>query len=355
MQYPKHGANPAALYKGLGLEMPAEIIDVSENVNSAGMPQMVKEQWPHLLESASFYPDEEAAPFVEKVALHHRVLAAHVVAANGAAEALMVLAQQFQGKPVVLLEPSFSEYRRTLSLYGCAIRSVVATDVLAGNFDEAALYEALDGARALYICNPNNPTGVLQARTWIEQLLKAFPNVSIVVDEAFMDWTDELESVVSLVKNYRNLIVLRSMTKMYSLAGVRLGYVVSQQADVLRPFFPHWHVSQLAIQMGMLCLEDERFVFESRLAADALRGEMQQVLVKAGCQVSNSAANFFIFKLPDHLDADAFFKSMLEKGIVLRHTKNYVGLDGEWFRIAVKNSAIWQRCREVILAYVQSH
>lgn len=355
MEYPKHGANPAALYKGLGIEMPKEVIDVSENVNSAGMPNAVKEKWPRLLEAASFYPDEEAGPFVQKVALHHRVAEAHVVAVNGAAEALMVLAQQFQGEPVVLLEPSFSEYRRTLSLYQCEIRPVVATDILRGVFAEAALREALDGARALYICNPNNPTGVLQGRAWIESLLMAFPGVAIVVDEAFMDWTDETESVISLVAKYDNLIVLRSMTKMYSLAGVRLGYVVSQQAEMLRPYFPHWHVSQLAIEMGMLCLDEEKFVRESRFAADELRAEMQLVLMKLGCEVSNSVANFFIFKLPERVDADAFFMSMLKKGIVLRHTKNYIGLDGKWFRIAVKNEAVWQRCKEAILHYVQGY
>lgn len=354
MRYPMHGANPAALFKGLDLEMPAEVLDVSENVNSFGLPQAVKEQWPRLLESVGFYPNEEAEPFISKVAAHHDVAKEFVVAANGAAEGLLVLAQQLQLGRVVLLEPSFSEYRRTLELYQCEIRSVLATDILRGTFDEEMLAEALDGANALYICNPNNPTGVLQKKAWIESLLVTFPNVTIVVDEAFMDWTDEAQSVISLVPKYERLIVLRSMTKMYSLAGVRLGYVVSQQANNLRPFFPHWHVSQLAIDMGTLCLQEKQFVEDSRLAADKLRTEMQSFFVELGCGVSDSVANFFIFKLPARFDADDFFIAMLKQGIVLRHTKNYVGL-GDWFRIAVKNEAVWQRCKEAVLRYVQSN
>lgn len=354
MQYPMHGANPAALYKGLGLSMPEEIIDVSENVNSLGLPQRVKEQWPNLLQATSFYPNEQAEPFTSVAAAHHSIQAEYVVAANGAAEALMVLAQQFQGEPVVLLEPSFSEYRRTLALYQCEIRSVVASDIMHGTFDGDLLRKALLRASALYICNPNNPTGVLQAKAWIESLLLAFPDVTIVVDEAFMDWTNEAESVVSLVPKYEQLIVLRSMTKMYSLAGVRLGYIVSQQASALKPFFPHWHVSQLAIEMGTMCLAEHAFVEQSRLHADRLRAQMQAFFLKQGCYVSNSVANFFVFQLPAQFNADDFFIAMLKEGIVLRHTKNYAGL-GSAFRIAVKNEAIWQRCKEVILRYVQDH
>ena len=130
MQLPAHGANAAALYEAMGLVMPKYVIDVSENVNSAGLPASVREQWLRLLEVASGYPHEQAEPFRSVAANQHQVEASELVVTNGAAEGLMALAQRFSGQEVALLEPSFSEYRRTLVAQGCTVHSVVVDDVM---------------------------------------------------------------------------------------------------------------------------------------------------------------------------------------------------------------------------------
>lgn len=355
MQLPAHGANAAALYKAMNLKMPEQVIDVSENVNYLGVPKQVEEEWQNLFVKIAGYPDEQAEPFRSKAAEFHKVAVHHVVVTNGAAEGLMALAQYFKGKDIALLQPSFSEYARTLKQQGCVIHSILADDIETYRFNEEILETHLRNVHACYICNPNNPTGVLLKKHWIEQMIKKYPHCNFVVDEAFMDWTDESESVVSLVNTHSNLFVVRSMTKMYALAGVRLGYVIGQQAEKLRHYLPHWNVSAIANEIGNLCLQDKDFVKESREKSSKLRIQMVMDLQLLGCKVSNSAANFLLFQIPEQYNPDDFFTYLLERGIVLRHTKNYVGLDGAWFRIAVKSEEIWTKCKDEIIKYVKNH
>lgn len=355
MQLPAHGANAAALYKAMDLRMPEQVVDVSENVNHLGCPINVQKQWPKLLEKIASYPDEQAEPFRSQVAAVHQVAAHHVVVTNGAAEGLMALSQFFGGQEVALLQPSFSEYNRTLKQQNCTIHSILAEDISEYHFDDESIRKQLVNVHACYICNPNNPTGVLLKKQWIEQLVKRNRHCYFVVDEAFMDWTDESESVISFVKTYPNLFVLRSMTKMFALAGVRLGYIIGQHAEKLRNYLPHWSVSTIANELGSLCLMEKEFVVESRENSSKLRKKMQEDLTVIGCKVSNSAANFLLFQLSNQYDPDEFFTYLLKRGIVLRHTKNFIGLDGKWFRIAVKSEGIWTKCKEEIMNYVKNH
>ena len=357
MSYPAHGANAEALYNSLHIEIPKNIIDLSENVNSLAQPQVVKQLWPTLLSSLGKYPNEQVEPFRSEIAEYHQVAPDYIAVGNGAAECLMVLARHFQHKKAIVLEPSFSEYKRTLHQEGVTVHSLLVDDIQTYTIPVERVKQAMEQADVLYICNPNNPTGVLTKKVEIKELLQYGQQVdcAIVVDEAFIDWTDEEESVVSLVSTYDNLIVLRSMTKMYALAGVRLGYMISQQAPKFVQAFPHWNVSEIAIQLGCACIHAHDFVDKSRKSSDDMRESMKEFLMSYHCRVSNSVANFLLFSLPEHIDAESFFMAMLKQGIVLRHTKNYVGLEGQWFRIGMKQSEAMDQFKRAFTDYVQNH
>ena len=357
MSYPAHGANAEALYNSLHIEMPGNIIDLSENVNAFGQPGEVKEVWPTLLSSLGKYPNEQVEPFRSKIAAYHQVAPNYIGVGNGAAECLMVLAGHFQHKKAIVIEPSFSEYKRTLQQKGVSVHSLLVDTIETYTIPVASVKQAMEQADVLYIRNPNNPTGVLTKKAVIEELLQYGQQVdcTIVVDEAFIDWTDEAESVVPLVSTYENLIVLRSMTKMYALAGVRLGYIISQQAPQFVQAFPHWNVSEIAIQLGCACIHAHDFVVKSRQSSDTMRESTKAFLLTHHCRVSNSAANFLLFALPEHIEPDAFFIEMLKQGIVLRHTKNYVGLEGRWFRIGMKQTDAMEQFKRAFTEYVQNH
>ena len=267
----------------------------------------------------------------------------------------MVIAQHVRGQEVLVLEPSFSEYKRTLQQQNCRIHTLVASVITCYKFDMDALHEALKKVTVCYICNPNNPTGVLLKRTWIEALIKAYPGCTFIIDEAFMDWTDEVESVLPLIQHYPNIIVARSMTKMFALAGIRLGYLIGQKVEQLRGYLPHWNVSQLAIELGQICLNEQKFIKKARENSEQLLLEMKRYFQKIGCRYTDSATNYLLFQLPESYEAAHFFHALLKRGIVLRHTNNYVGLNGQWFRIAVKTNEIWQHARKEIDDYVKNN
>ncbi|MCH7321950.1 aminotransferase class I/II-fold pyridoxal phosphate-dependent enzyme [Solibacillus sp. MA9] len=355
MQLPAHGANASTLYEAMRITMPQQVIDLSENVNALGIPAAIIQAWPKLIEKVSAYPHEQAEPFRSLVAKSHVVQSQQVLVTNGAAEGLMVLAQYFKGQNVVVLEPSFSEYKRTLQQHNCQIQSIVANDLECYKFDMNDLHNRLQNAQACYICNPNNPTGVLLDREWIEALVKRHRQCIFIVDEAFIDWTDEAQSVITLIKQYVNIIVIRSMTKMFAMAGVRLGYMLGQKVEKLRPHLPHWSVSNIAIDLGCICLEQQKFIVESRDYSANLLKKMKHYFHSIDCIYTNSAANYLLFKLPATFNTQHFFSYLLVRGIVLRHTKNYEGLHGEWFRIAVKTENMWEQAKKEIDDYVKNN
>ena len=336
MQLPDHGANPNTLFQRLGLALPKEVVDLSENVNALGQPAGAKKVWETLFSHIGSYPHMEGEPLRSELAAYLSIDQTYITLTNGAAEALMTIAQFVRGRKAVLLEPSFSEYKRTLLAQDIAVQSVVVDDICTYAVPFEKLCEQLTDNSVLYICNPNNPTGVCQTFETMRQLvhLTREKGALLVVDEAFIDFTDEASSVVHLVADNPHLIVLRSMTKMYGLAGVRLGYIVSQQTPTIAKLLPHWSVSYVALELGRFCLKQQEFVKESRRYSDTTRKKMRSFLQDRQCIVTESAVNFLTFKPP--FDVKPFYRYLLKHGIVTRHTENFVGLDGKWLRIGMK-------------------
>ncbi|WP_342559020.1 aminotransferase class I/II-fold pyridoxal phosphate-dependent enzyme [Metasolibacillus sp. FSL K6-0083] len=338
MRYPAHGANPSTLYRELELEMPEQIIDLSENVNFLGPPASFGAIWTSLFQEIAAYPHEDAEPLRSQLAYRYNVATEHIVIGNGAAEILMALARCYAREKIVIVQPSFSEYARTLEQQQAIIQSIEVEELTNYSLPMERLKEAMCGAKALYICNPNNPTGVVTPKKQLIELLQYGERVDcdLVIDEAFMDWTDETESMAELVASSNRLIILRSMTKMYSMAGVRLGYALTQHAFKIKQELPHWNVSAISIALGMQALQEEDFCAKSRQQAAQSRAVIIPFLMEKGCIVTKSKTNYVAFRLPSTYDATKFYFSLLQKGIVLRHTQNFIGMDGEWFRLALK-------------------
>ncbi len=339
MQFPSHGANWEALYKKFGIEQPIKVWDLSENVNFLGFPHSFHQLWPSLLEKVSQYPDEAAEPLRSLLGNEHNVSVENVVVGNGASELLMCLGRLYERQKVLVIHPSFSEYQRTLKQSRVEIVSVVVEDLITYKLPIEKIKAHMESVSAVYLCNPNNPTGVVIHKGVIEELILhgIATNCDVVIDEAFMDWTDENESVVSLTKQFANLVVLRSMTKMYALAGIRLGYLVGQKAQEIQLFLPHWNVNQIAVELGIKCLQEREFKEVSKQSIIPIREDLKQFLNRNGCIVTESQVNFLSFHLPKDWDTKSFYFNLIRKGIVLRHTENFKGMEGDWLRIAVKD------------------
>lgn len=352
MQFPSHGANFTSLYKIFNLKMPEQVYDLSENVNALGFPPSVKRAWPNLIAQISAYPHPEGEPLKTLLAEKHGVHQSQVLIGNGAAELLTFFAQRFTNKRVMLIHPTFSEYAQTLKAAGAQLVELVVEDVVNYTLPIEKMKKMMKNVDCLYLCNPNNPTGSIITQEITKELLEngKQTNCELLVDEAFMDWTDESESVIPLVQSYSNLTVMRSMTKMYGIAGIRLGYLIgnSEFVQELGGKLPHWNVNGLAIEIGKLCLEDEAFRQESIVFHEKRKKELEAFLHKHGCTMSKSVTNYFCFQLKEPEKTRDFYFYCLEQGVVLRHTENFIGMDGKWLRIGMKQQEAMKKFEQVM-------
>lgn len=352
MPLPNHGANPHKLYETLNLEQPANVLDFSENCNPAGPPEAIRTRWNELLPAISRYPDPNGEPFRTAVAKFHSIDVSQLVLGNGAAEILSLVAGRYRGKRAILVHPTFSEYEATLTAAGAQITHVQAHEDDGFTLPIDELKTAMRTAAVLYLCTPNNPTGVLPSRMDLFELIqhaKAF-SCDVVLDEAFMDWVDETLSFIPDVKNCPNVIVVRSMTKLYAIPGIRLGYAVAhpERIEDMKRLAPHWNVNAIAAQLGTICLSQSEYRKHAILQAAEERVKMTTFLTTNGCRVIDSAANYILFQPPAQILANEVFTELLKQGIVVRHTENFKGLDGRWLRIGLKSPCDMETLRTAL-------
>lgn len=337
MSLPNHGANPHHVYRNLGLTPPERIIDFSENVNPFGPPESLQATWNNFQNSMRLYPDPVGEPFRTNVARYHDIQAESVFVGNGAAEVFSLLAERYRGKRAILVHPTFSEYEATLKVRHVEIVHVFMKNIITGELPVDELKKQMHLADVLYLCTPNNPTGTMPKRVVIEDLVEygKLSNCEIVLDEAFIDFISEEASFISN-RLAPHVIVVRSMTKMYAMPGLRLGYMAAAPHIVqeIQQLAPHWNVNGVAVEVGGLVIKEDAYRKKTIQHSVDMRLDISEFLTGYGCEVTQSQANFLLFK-PKQQDPD-FFHHVLRKGIVLRHTENFHGLNGQWYRIGMK-------------------
>lgn len=343
MQLPEHGANPHHVYSRLGIDLPARVLDFSENVNPAGPPQAVRAMWPNLLAEIGAYPDPAGEPFISAVADFHNVSKSQLFVGNGAAELLALIAERYRGKRAIVVHPTFSEYESTLHAKNVEVIRVVASEKDGFKLPLSEIKQAMVSGAVLYLCTPNNPTGMMPERWELTDLIRYGADVGcdLVLDEAFIDFVDEKLSFISAIKENPHVIIVRSMTKMYAIPGIRLGYVVANETVIegIKGLAPHWNVNGMAARIGAVCLPEESFRQQAIQHSNRQREQLTAFLKSHNCMVTDSVTNFLTFKVGQGRDANKLYLDLVERGIVLRHSENFRGMDGRWFRIGMKNEA----------------
>ncbi|PLS15015.1 threonine-phosphate decarboxylase [Bacillus sp. M6-12] len=337
MKLPSHGSNPHYLYKSLGLEMPENYTDFSANINPLGPPPAMQEEWKHSFRYIQDYPDPQASVLTKKIAAMEGVPEKSVLLGNGGAEIISLVARWLAGKRVMIIHPAFSEYETACLANGCEItRHVLQEGVWELDFPP------LDGINAVFLCTPNNPTGTEYSRQAVLHLLQECKErgVFVIIDEAFYDFLEEAATYAAHLHHYPHLIILRSLTKMYSIPGLRLGYLLAapEIAGRIAAYRPHWSVNALALMAGEICINAEEHVKRTRELIKAERLKLKDYYDSSGFIMSKSSVNFYLLKDSNDTDASGLLRFLLENGIVPRHTLNFPGLTGRWLRFAVKTA-----------------
>lgn len=320
MEFRAHGANPEKLYAAAGLPTPAKIYDFSTNTNA--VPQ--REGFvPDLRAALEDYPDGDCLALREALAREFGAPAENILVSSGSNEAIYIIASYAAARENLILQPVYGEYKKALDGYGARTRNIFS------------LAEA-EGARgaAVWLCNPCNPTGALIPGAELDAAAERNPETLFIIDEAYRDfvWTEELPVAPKILPN---VVRLRSLTKIYDLCGARVGALVSHEAAVekIKARQPEWSVSGLAQQAALWRAGDETLKARTREYYAREIPRLTAALREAGYAVRPTCVNFFLVEAPDDED---FIRFMLERGIVVRHTRNFAGLDGKFVRIAAR-------------------
>jgi threonine-phosphate decarboxylase len=288
------------------------------------------------------YPELHAAGLIRDLARVHDLPAETIVVGNGSTALIYRLPSVLAAKTAVVLHPTFGEYERAFGQAGCRLDVVLREEAADFGLPWQRLFEALRrGYDAVILCNPNNPTGdVIPAAELTEFVEEAARRGTVViVDEAFMDFQEEA-SLKREVLRRGNLIVLRSMTKCFALAGLRLGFLVAPPPWVkrLQEAEEPWAVSVLAQIAGRESLKDRNYL---RRTLTLIATERHYLLDKlgqiAGLRVFPSVANFLLLKLTQPgWDAARLQRSLIRHHILIRDCTSFPGLGGAYVRIAVR-------------------
>ena len=270
------------------------------------------------------YPDPEATVLRQTIAAHHGLAAQHVFLGNGSDE---VLAHAFfaffqHGRPLLMPDISYSFYKVYCGLYGIPVETVPLTHDMC--IDVAAYARADASAVAgVVIANPNAPTGIGLPLHQVEQLLRLHPQRVVLVDEAYVDFGGE--SAMPLVARYPNLLVVHTLSKSRSLAGLRVGFACGQAhlieaLERVKNSFNSYPLDRLAIAGGVAAFEDQAYFEQTRQAVMSSREGLALALEDAGFQVLPSQANFVFVRHPRH-DAASIAAALRARGVLVRHFK----------------------------------
>lgn len=319
-------------------------MDFSVNINPLGIPHSVKEAMSDALSYADRYPDMACSGLKKAISEYFTqqgcsIQSEDVIPGNGASELFMAIAHAIKPEKAVLPAPGFFGYEHVLRAVGCDIGYFLLDEQ--SDFSPAARLDALmdmltDDTDIFFIANPNNPTGYLADSTFMKQIIGHCKekHIYVVADECFMGFCEKNYSVLSLLCDYDNLIVVRAFTKLFAIPGVRLGYMLSKNEAVRQKVqrnLPEWNVSVLAQMAGEACIRESEYIKETASYVSGQRRLLSDGLKKLGFKVYKSDADFILFysKLP-------LYDILLNKGILIRDCSNYVGLSEGYFRVAVK-------------------
>ena len=306
------------------------VIKMASNENPLGTSPFVREVIARHAAHAFRYAQSGTPRLVEAIAAYHGISGAHVIPGNGSDEVIDMLIRVCPTPGVhnvVACKPSFSMYRIQSRLCGVEFRAVPLNEDF--SFDWEGLLAAVDDNTALvFITTPDNPSGWCPPAAAVEAFARALPqSCLLVVDEAYMDFCRDqgASSLLSRCLEFPNLVVLRTFSKSFGMAGIRLGYGIMPVplADAMRSIHMPFSVNILAEAAGVAALEDTDFYEATLRTVREGREYLREALSSLGCLPYPSDANFIMFRPPASHDAAAIFERLLSKGLIIRPLKSY--------------------------------
>ena len=356
---PYVGGRPISeVAREFGLD-PQGIVKLASNENPLGMSPAARRAMAEAALDAPRYPDNDAFALRAALAAHLGVDASWIVLGHGSSDILEMAARALlaEGDSCVYSQYGFVVYASAVQQRGARHIVVPARDF---GHDLPAMAAAIEAStRLVFVANPNNPTGTLASPQQIEEFMRSVPpGVVVVLDEAYVEYLDESLQRTSIewLRRHPNLVVSRTFSKAYGLAGLRIGYCAVQPAlgDVLNRVRSAFNTSTLAQAAALAALGDRDFV---RRSVEINRAGMRQLeagIDELGLERVPSHGNFVLLRVGDDEAAGARVAgAMLAQGVIVRPVDNY-GL-GRWLRISVGTADENRRCLDALRNALGAH
>ena len=326
---PVHGSIKPSELRSLGLN-PDDVLDFSASINPLGPPDSVI----HAIQNTdiSKYPDPECLQLREAIASHTNVDPSFVLAGNGSTEIIHLLARAYlratnTGKhpTSAIFTPTYGEYRGASELMDAHIVDLPCDPTPPFSWDFNSIYKTIKEHKPslTFLCNPNNPTGTyldLRQLSALESVIADIKGI-LIIDEAYANLVVGSWDAIPIAQN-GNTVLLRSMTKDYSLTGIRLGYAIASPHIIsdLSMYQPDWSVNSFAQEAGIAVLNDSEYLEKARDIITTNKDYLTTNLINLGFPVPKSNANFLLVDTGDGLD---WRNKLLTKGIVVRDCASF--------------------------------
>lgn len=312
-----------------GLE---DVIKLASNENSLGMSPKVVKAMQDKAESAFRYPQMKNPQLTQALAKYHNIDANRIVVGNGSDEMidLLIRVMATPGEHnIVASDPCFIIYCTQVAFCNVEFRQIPLKEDL--TFDLDGLLNAVDDKTAIvFLTNPDNPTGLATPADTISAFAEKLPSSCLLaLDEAYIDFADEQYQSRELLDKHSNIAVLRTFSKCYGLAGLRIGYGIFPEeiADYIRRVRLPFSLNVLAEEAAITALADEEFYAKSIAAARTERVFLTEELSKLGFTVYPSQSSFVFMSVPENVKAHDLFIYLLEHGVIVRTLEPYNFLD----------------------------
>ncbi len=316
-------------------------IDFSANINFCGMSKEVQKAAKDAVDLCEHYPDAQCRSLRAAIAKREQVNVEQVICGNGAADLIFSLVLALKPQKALLLAPGFYEYEHALMTVNCQIEKYYLQEQAKFEIQSDFLDRVTNDVDMVFLCNPNNPTGVLTEPDFLKEVLCRCVKTDtlLVMDECFLDFIEESEkySMKAFVKEQNHLFLIKAFTKIYAMAGLRIGYGLCNHKELLARMIEvrqPWSVSVPAQIAGVVAANDRVYIKESREKIKVEREVLKKQLMELGYHVIGSRANYIFFE-----GTKGLYEHCLEKGILIRDCSNYDGLSEGWYRVAVKSYA----------------
>ena len=327
------------------------LLDFSANINPFGIPESVRKAAVDAIDECTAYPDPYCRALRKRLSEEERVADNWILCGNGAADLIYSFAYSLpEDKPALIVSPTFSEYETALSAAGIEAEHFMLSEQNGFVLDNSILKIDLSRYSALFVCSPNNPTGITVRPDLLTRLAET--GVRLFCDMCFMDLTasPQLYDVPELLKKYPNLLILKAFTKSFSIPGLRLGYILCSDGEFMEAMAektPCWNISVPAQAAGCAALDCRTWLSDCVKKISAERNRVAGELKSMGLNVFPGEANFLLLYSDKNL-----YSSLLGHGIMVRDCSNYRGLSKGFIRIAIRrkeeNDQLLSALREVL-------